>query len=271
MIAAGIDAVVEADHPIVNHVDIHLDRVPEAFNGFRIAQLSDFHYDEHFSAAPIRSAVELVNGLNADLVVLTGDFVTAPFAAGRLHRNKKKAADAAVPCASLLSRIRAKNGVIAVLGNHDWNTDPQKITEILRSQNISVQRNSSIPLERTEGRLWIAGADSFPDDAALSNCVRKIPKNEPVILLVHQPDIADIVCKFPVDLQLSGHSHGGQVRIPLVGAPYLPPFGRKYPWGLRKVGPLTLYTNVGIGTLGLPIRLNCPPEITLLTLRKAVS
>lgn len=269
IVAIGIDSFVEPNVPVVKHVDVPLKRLAEEFDGFKIAQLSDFHYDEHFTANVIRSAVRAVNELEVDLVALTGDFVTAPFAAGRLHRNKRRAADAAEPCAELLQSIQSKNGVVAVLGNHDWNTDPEKITEILTSRRILVLRNSSLSLERNGCRLWISGTDSFPEYGQLNDALATIPQDETVALLVHQPDVADMVSKFPVDLQLSGHSHGGQVRIPYLGAPYLPPFGRKYPRGLRKVGPLTLYTNVGIGTMGLPIRLNCPPEITVITLRKA--
>jgi len=102
----------------------------------------------------------------------------------------------------------------------------------------------------------------------LDLALRGTPADDPVVLLAHEPDWADHVATRPVDLQLSGHSHGGQIRIPLIGAPYLPPLGRKYPWGLRQIGGLTLYTNVGIGTIGLPMRLGCPPEVTLITLRK---
>jgi predicted MPP superfamily phosphohydrolase len=98
-----------------------------------------------------------------------------------------------------------------------------------------------------------------------------VPSNEPVVLLVHEPDFADEAALHPVDLQLSGHSHGGQVWIPGVGAPYLPEFARKYPRGFHRIGPLTLYTNIGLGTVRLPIRLNCPPEITLFTLRSTGS
>jgi hypothetical protein len=88
-----------------------------------------------------------------------------------------------------------------------------------------------------------------------------------VILLAHEPDFADETARHPVDLQLSGHSHGGQIWLPVVGAPWLPQLGRLYPRGLRKIGDLTLYTNIGLGTIRLPVRLNCPPEITMLTLR----
>jgi len=127
-------------------------------------------------------------------------------------------------------------------------------------------RNRSVPLERNGARLWLAGlGDVLEGKYDLKQALKGIPKPEPVVLLVHEPDFAGYVKD--VDLQLSGHSHGGQIRFPLLGAPVLPVMGRRYPRGLRRIGPLTLYTNVGIGTIWLPMRLNCPPEVTLLTLR----
>jgi hypothetical protein len=103
--------------------------------------------------------------------------------------------------------------------------------------------------------------------ADLHATLKGIAPGEPVVLLAHEPDFADHVANYPVDLQLSGHSHGGQVRLPLLGAIYLPSLGRKYPRGLRTIDRLSLYTNVGLGTLYIPVRWNCAPEITLITLR----
>lgn len=258
---------VEPNHPVLNRVDIHLSRLPDAFDGFTIAQLSDFHYDPDFSAKPIQISVEMVNQLHADLVVLTGDFVTTPFFAHRLHRNLQKAADEAEPCAALLNKIKSKLGVMTVIGNHDGNCGAERVRAILRSQGLPVMFDVSQPIERDGKKLWIAGLDDNPDESDLTAALKKVPPDEPVVALIHEPDTADFVSKYPVDLQLSGHSHGGQVRLPLIGPVYLPELARKYPSGLRKVGGLTLYTNIGIGTMGVPVRWNCPPEVTLFTLR----
>jgi predicted MPP superfamily phosphohydrolase len=267
-LAVFADALlIEPNRPILNRVDIHLHRLPDAFDRFTIAQLSDFHYDPDFSATPIRIAVEMVNQLRPNLIVLTGDFVTTPFLAQRLHRNLKKAAETAEPCGALLNKLKAEFGVMSVIGNHDGNTDPTLVKAILKSQGLPVMYDESQPLEREGKKLWIAGLDDNPDETDLTAALKKIPPGEPVVVLIHEPDTADFVSKYPVDLQLSGHSHGGQVILPLIGPAYLPPLARKYPRGLRKVGGLTLYTNVGIGTMGLPLRLNCPPEVTLFTLR----
>jgi predicted MPP superfamily phosphohydrolase len=105
--------------------------------------------------------------------------------------------------------------------------------------------------------------------ADLPRTLRRVPANDAVILLAHEPDFADEASRFPVDLQLSGHSHGGQIRVPLLPPLYLPSLAKKYILGTYHIGPLTLYTNAGLGTIGVPMRLNCPPEITLLTLRPA--
>jgi predicted MPP superfamily phosphohydrolase len=101
----------------------------------------------------------------------------------------------------------------------------------------------------------------------MDQTLRGIPPVEATILLAHEPDFADEAANYPIDLQLSGHSHGGQIWIPVIGAPWLPPMSRRYPRGLYRVKDLTLYTNMGIGTIHAPIRLNCPPEVTLITLR----
>jgi len=202
--------------------------------------------------------------LQPDLVVVTGDFVTAPFSEGRSRQIR--AAKAIEPCAQLVAQMWAPLGIHACMGNHDVGTDEAHITDVLQSHGISVLRNRSVPLERDGARLWLAGLDDVLENKYdLKLALKGIPQAEPVVLLVHEPDYAVYVKN--VDLQLSGHSHGGQIRFPLVGAPVLPVMGREYPRGLRRLGPLTLYTNVGIGTIWIPMRLNCPPEVTLITLR----
>ena len=267
-LALGEDAVIlEPNRPILKAMEVALARLPAAFDGFTIAQLSDFHYDEHFSARPLRAAIEIVNQLHPDLVVLTGDFVTVPIFHHRFH-TAKRAASAAEPCASLLAQLQPRFQVVSVLGNHDVDSDARRIVQTLDSHGLAVLRNRSIPIEQGGSRIWLCGLDSVwegrPDmDLAL----RGVPREELVVLLVHEPDFADRAAHHPVDLQLSGHSHGGQIWLPGIGAPWLPLFARKYPRGLYRVGPLTLYTNIGLGTIRLPIRLNCPPEVTLFTLR----
>ncbi len=265
--AVAVDSVVlEPNDPHLVQLSIPINRLSAAWDGLRIAQLSDFHYDADFSEVPLRKAIEILNRLYPDLIVLTGDFVTAP----TFSANKKRAAEAIDPCAQLLAQLKAKLGLFACLGNHDAATDPKRIIDVLQGHNIKTLRNSAEPLEKDGKRLWLAGIDDVIEGSAdLDVTLQSVPAGEPVVLMAHEPDFATHVAKYPVDLQLSGHSHGGQVRIPFIGAPVLPELGMKFPKGLYQVGGLTLYTNVGIGTVRLPIRFNCPPEITLLTLKSS--
>jgi predicted MPP superfamily phosphohydrolase len=246
-----------------------LKRLPEAFDGFTIAQLSDFHYERTFSDAPIRKSIELVNSVRPDLVVLTGDFVTVGMFESRGHASRY-AWTAAAPCAEILSRLEARIGRFAILGNHDADSNPKMITDVIQSHGIPVLKNQSVAIERGAERIWLAGVDDAlrgtPD---LGAAIEKIPPNEVIVLLAHEPDFADEASLNPVDLQLSGHSHGGQIWIPGIGAPWLPELARSYPRGLYRIGNLTLYTNLGIGTIRVPIRINCVPEVTLFTLRTA--
>ena len=267
VLAIGADAsLLEPNHPVVTRIDIPLLRLPREFDGFTIAQLSDFHFDPYFSAVPIRKAVRMAIELNPDLVVLTGDFVSAPVLSGRKHDNQ--AAMSAYPCGELLRDLRAQHGIWAVMGNHDATTSSVDVHNALQRAGIQILSNRSVPIERGGRRFWLVGLEDVlvgaPD---LPRALRDVPAADPVVLLVHEPDFAVHTANYPVDLQLSGHSHGGQVRIPWVGALYLPPLARKYPRGLRKVKNLTLYTNVGIGTLYLPVRFACAPELTFFTLR----
>jgi len=157
--------------------------------------------------------------------------------------------------------------VLAVLGNHDhWNS--ARIVEgALLDRGIKVLRNDAVPLERDSQRIWISGVDdALVRTANLSQALRNVPPSEATILLAHEPDFADYAASFPVDLQLSGHSHGGQVRLPGLGALVLPEMAEKYPIGLNRVGALQVYTNRGLGVINPPVRFQCPPEVTFVTL-----
>ena len=265
-VAITADAtLVEPNRPRIVRKDLSLRRWPEALHGFTIAVLSDFHYDPFFSIHPLRAAIAMVNALNPDLIALTGDFVSAP-----LIGNAVRAASAAEPCAQLLKQLRAGLGLWAVMGNHDHGTDQRRVTRALQAVGIQVLANRSAAIERDGARFWLGGLnDVLSYTADVRKTLRPVPADEPVVMLVHEPDFADVVSRFAVDLQISGHSHGGQVRLPFLPPLYLPSLARKYVWGLYQVGDLALYTNAGLGTVNLPVRWNCPPEITLLTLRRA--
>jgi uncharacterized protein len=261
-------ALLEPNFPHVVRRQIALRRWPERLNGFTIVLLSDFHYDPYFSVHPLHAAIPMVNQLRPDLIALGGDFVSLSL----MPYNGEKDAAAAAPCAELLRQLHAPHGLWAVLGNHDFFSAPHLVIAALQGQGIRVLLNESVPIEQNGVRFWLAGVhDVLSGTADLGAALHAIPGGEATILLAHEPDYADYVARHPVDLQLSGHSHGGQVRIPLVGPLYLPALAQKYILGLYEVGPLTLYTNAGLGTIRLPVRFNCPPEITLLTINRSAA
>jgi hypothetical protein len=262
---AGDSLLLEPNLPRIVRRDFSLPRWPERMDGFTIALLSDFHYDPYFSIHPLRSAIGMVNDLRPDMIVLTGDFVSVP-----MFGDEKKGAFAAEPCARLLRQMTAPHGLWAVMGNHDEGTDREIVTRALQAENIRVLANQSEAIERDGTRFWLAGVnDVLSYTADLTQTLLPVPAGEAVILLAHEPDFADEAARFPIDLQLSGHSHGGQIRIPFLPPLYLPIMAKKYVLGTYRVGPLLLYTNAGLGTVGVPLRFDCPPEITLLTLRHA--
>ena len=246
---------IEPDWLQVRHVTVALPGLPPALDGFTIVHLSDLHLGPTVSVADIRHAVNVANTLKPDLVALTGDFVY-------------RSADYAEPCAQELASLEATCGVVACLGNHDLWEDAPAIRQALTNVGIGVLVNAGLSL--AGGALWVAGVDDVwsghPD---LGIALDGAPTDAAVILLAHEPDYADTVSEHGgVDLQLSGHSHGGQVRLPFTGAPMLPYLGQRYPAGLYRIGELTLYTNRGVGTIYPPVRFNCRPEVALITLTR---
>jgi len=247
----------------IHHVEIQLKNLPEAMRGFRIAQLADFHYGEFSEPTYIRAVVRATNDLKPDLVALTGDFISAGPMVRRISEQF------AFHCADLLARLQCPLRY-AVMGNHDVIVSRSAVTEALTSRGIPVLHNQAVAVERGSSRLWLAGlADALMGgevdlDAALP--ASRDRAAEPLILMAHEPDYADHVTGSGVDLMLSGHTHGGQVRIPFMPPFDLPPLGRKYIEGHFSIGDLQLYVTRGIGTVGVPFRFRCRPELTVITL-----
>ena len=238
--------------------------LPAPFHGLRIAQLSDFHFQDYDEPFFVRHAVDAVNAIAPDVVALTGDFITQH--ADPYFRRNFREANA---CAEILRGIKCDVRV-CTLGNHDTPAK-QQVSEALRKNNLTLLDNRFISFERRGERIWLSGiADAYYDVPNLPAAIPQRKENEPVILLGHEPDFADIVAeRGGVDLMLAGHTHGGQVRIPFLPALLLPAMGRKYPEGLFHLGGTQLYVNRGLGCMHLPFRLNCPPELTVLTLQPA--
>jgi uncharacterized protein len=279
--AAGLalySGEVERHWVEVTHTDAPLRGLPEAFDGLRIVQLSDIHMDEYTEPFYLRHIVDLTNDLHPDLVLLTGDFVSDGPRGGHF------AIGAAWQCANILTGLNCRQQY-AVLGNHDVMVGPRRITAALTANGIKVLKNASVPIERDGQRIWLAGVDDpvYGDprpDQAIPESIRNIA-HEPVVLMCHAPDYVDTLISDAsgraVDLMLCGHTHGGQVCLPFGGPLTLPAMGQKYVEGWFRFGAdaripasgLQLYVNRGIGTVGVPFRFNCRPEITVFTLRRA--
>jgi predicted MPP superfamily phosphohydrolase len=252
----------------VEHLGIRLARLPQSFDGLRLVQLSDIHFDEYMSKSHLQHIVDLTNAQSPDLILLTGDYVTAsPFDAGNSSDNDRRA-EKAWPCSEVLhGLVNARYGRIAILGNHDCFTNPEIVTEALTSGRFLVLRNRSLPVESHGARFWLAGVDDILEhygdpEATMSG----VPGNECVVVAMHEPDYVEEVLDYGIDFQISGHSHGGQVCLPGIGPLYLPKGARKYPLGYYRLGDVQLYTNRGVGVIHLPVRFMCPPEITVFTL-----
>jgi len=260
---AGYSGLIEANEVDVTKLDLKITNLPPAFNGFKVAVISDLHFGPYTGARLIGSAVHTANALNPDLVTLLGDFVTES-AFGQPGGGAAKAE----PCAQVLGQLESTIGSFAVLGNHDYATEPEFVADALRSHGISLLRNANQMVEREGARIWLIGVnDAMAQQADLERALTGVPREETKILLAHEPDFADHASPYGIDVQLSGHSHGGQIKMPGVHPFWLPDLAKKYYRGYYRVGPLQLYTNRGIGTVALPFRFCAPPEVTLLTLQ----
>jgi predicted MPP superfamily phosphohydrolase len=262
---AGYSGLVEPNEVDVSRIDVKIDRLPPAFDQFRIAIISDLHFGPYTGEHEIGAAVNAANQLKPDMVAILGDFVTEPLT-GDLRVGAKKAE----PCAKTLKGLQTPLGSFAVLGNHDYVTDPELVADALQTNGIAMLRNTNQAIERQGQRIWLLGLnDAVEGRPDLDRALQGVPADEPKILLVHEPDYADHASQFGIDVQLSGHSHGGQIRFPGIHPLWLPEMARKYYRGYYRVRGLQLYTNRGIGTVGVPFRFLASPEVTLMTLRAA--
>lgn len=253
---------VEPEEVEVFSVSLVLPRLDARFDGYRIAQISDLHADSWMTPGRVLGLVDLVNAEEPDLVTITGDLATY----SRFRSLIRHALGLAAP----LRRLRAPDGVVAVLGNHDHKTDTQAIRRVLAASGAVELCNAVLTLRRDRAALHLCGVDDVREGTVdLDAVLRKLPDEGTAVLLAHEPDFADesaVAGRF--DLQLSGHSHGGQVGLPLIRSLFLPKLSRRYPSGLYRVNGMFLYTNRGLGAHPR-FRFNCRPEITVFTLRSS--
>jgi len=252
------DQVLNGRHRIqTTRREIEIEGLPAGFDGFRIVHLTDLHHGRQVPLELVSRAVAAANAAEPDLVVLTGDYVTgsARYASG---------------CAGEMTRLRAPHGSIAVLGNHDFWSDAEIVSEALAGAGVRVLGNESLVLNRGEDRLALVGVeDLWAGDADPEAAVAGLEPGIPRLMLTHNPDLIQELPDLNIALALAGHTHGGQIGVPVLRGLTVPSrYGSKYASGLVQ-GPTTrVYVCRGIGTVGLPVRIFCRPEVAVLTLRR---
>lgn len=260
-VAMGADALlIEPNRLTVDEVDIPVSSLPQAFNGYRIALIADVHYPRRMHPESVKSAVSLATSYNPDVMVFAGDMCD--------HKGS-----ATVPkMRGLFDAARAKDGVWGTLGNHDhWLDAPGIRKELERHTPIRMLENAAITVERGGEGLAIGGVgDLWCGVVDVPKAFAKISPNMARILISHNPDLAeDLRDRERVDLQLSGHMHGGQIYIPGYGGLLHPSkYGKKFCQGLVQGKSHRVYVTRGLYTAGR-VRFNCPPAISIINLRCA--
>ncbi|MBD2345863.1 metallophosphoesterase [Anabaena subtropica] len=248
--------LIEPNWIEINSLQLTLPHLAPEFYGYRIVQISDIHRDRWMTTRRLQRIVHLVNQQQPDLVTITGDLVTR-------HLSPL------IPSLKLaLEQLTPKERTFAVLGNHDHENDTKTLVKVLEQSGVSHLCNAVHTIQRGSAMLHIAGVDDVGmGKSRLDLVLQQLPNQGSAILLVHEPDFANTsAATGRFDLQLSGHSHGGQIRLPFFKPAILPPWGQKYYSGEYQVGEMLLHTNRGVGMTGLHLRFFARPEITVFTL-----
>lgn len=246
----------------VTQVRLKLRRLPAAFSGFRLAHISDLHFGGWMTLERFRPALDLLAAHNPDAIAVTGDFV---------YGTREQASAALDSVRDSLRPLAQRIPTFAVMGNHDHWLDVELVRRFLAESAVRELRNDVFVFEKDGQKLHLCGIDDvWEEKFDLKAVTAKLSMQDCAVLLVHEPDFADrAAATGRFALQISGHSHGGQVVIPLIGPPMLPYLGEKYHTGLYQVGEMFQYTNRGLGMIRPSIRFNCRPEITIFTLENA--
>ncbi len=259
VLAAAVAWYARFVHPYrlrVSHEVFELPRNHAGLDGLTIAFVTDTHVGPHFAAADLDPVIEHLQALKPDILLLGGDYIS---------ESPRFMAAAANVLGEMVKTVRF--GAWGVLGNHDLASMRARVVEPLEAAGVRVLENEAVRVTTDRGDLWIAGvADAMLAKPDLARTFAGIPTDAATILLWHEPDLAMFAARYAPMLQLSGHTHGGQVRLPGIGAIALPKLGRTYVSGRYLVGTMPLYVSNGIGMYRPPVRLNCPPELTVIHL-----
>ena len=242
--------------------EIESHRIPESFNDFKILQFSDVHFGFHYDREQLIKLINQIEKMNFDLIVFTGDLTDDPSLIAEKQFEE---------ITEELFRLHADYGKYWIYGNHDHGGyGTQTIKQVMENSGFRLLKNETVLVEKDNDMISLSGLDDVmlgrPDLNALIDESYEHLFN---ILLCHEPDFADRTKQYPYDVQLSGHSHGGQIQLPFIGPIVTPALGEKYVEGHYELGsrPLNLFVSRGIGTTRLPFRFLCRPEINLFTLK----
>ncbi len=257
-LAAGAvySTAIEPYLPRLERIRVSIPNLPQEFHGFQILQFTDIHRGPYVSEEKIIHGFELVKGENPALLVLTGDYVTF------------YAKNADFVAKEIRQRFHPPFGIFAVYGNHEYWSDVKTVTTAFQKYDLPILVNEHRRIQKDGAEIYLLGVDDvWEGKPSVEKACEGVPSDAVKILLCHEPDYADIAREYSIVLQLSGHSHGGQIRVPFTKIAYYPYLARKYPVGLQRVenSQMWVYTSRGMGN-GLPVRFACPPEITVITL-----
>ncbi len=251
--------VGKSEHEVTDVV-FPVKNLPHELNGFTIAMVSDVHSGINMTKKEMDEYVNITNSLQCDLILVTGDFV-----------NNQTAE--VYPFAESFSNLRAPHGVYGVMGNHDYFApQPEIVAREVDACGIKLLLNDKVVIQKNGGSLYLIGVDDVGNPkraaAAMDIAIGSAPLKIPKLMMIHRPYFLEQVAERNIDLVLSGHTHGGQVVLGRFGETTIAPasLASRYVWGKYKIGNTHMYVNRGIGTVGLPIRINCAPEITKITL-----
>ncbi|HKQ99099.1 MAG TPA: metallophosphoesterase [Pyrinomonadaceae bacterium] len=252
--------LIEPNRLVMKEETIELAGWPAGFENLKVAVVSDLHVGSPFiNEEKLDYITLLVNGAQPDMVVLLGDFMSS-VRGGRVVEPEVIAAH--------LKNLRARLGVFAVLGNHDWWYNGQRVRRALENAGIRVLDDEVARVERNGQAIWLVGfKDAWTNRTDIEGVLRKVTDNSPIVGLTHNPDL---FVRIPqnVLLTLAGHTHGGQVNLPFFGRIRVPSeYGQRYAAGHVLENNHHLYVTTGIGTSIIPIRFRVPPEIVILTLK----
>jgi len=252
--------VIDRDEYDIIERTVRIANLPEEFKGFTVGLMSDIHSSAFMTKPEMDDYVAALNNLKTDIIFVPGDFVNSQ-------------TEEVYPFAEAFSALRAPYGVYGCLGNHDYFANVDVVAKEVDACGVKLLRNDAVKIQKGNSFINVVGVDDIPmsgkPETYLARALSSVQNSYPKILLCHKPYFLETIAGHNIDLTLAGHTHGGQVVFAKIGNTYISPatLFSKYVWGLYKFNNAQMYVTRGIGTVGVPFRVNCPPEITKITLQ----